>query len=381
MPAYVDAQEVVAPETIRLFGDSVPFVLESGESLAAVDVTFETYGTLNSDGANAILICHALTANAHAAGVHTPFDQTPGWWDGLIGPGKAFDTDRYFVVCPNILGSCYGTTGPVSTNPRTGRAYRTTFPFVTIRDIVRVQYELLRRLGVCRLAAVCGSSLGGMQVLEWAIMFPGMCETIIPISTAARQSAWCIALNAIARRAITSDPAWQNGDYTEQPAAGVSLARMVGMVSYRSPGELEERFGRSHQDAEGSEYDEGNLFQVESYLLHQGRKLVDRFDANTYMTLSHATDSHDVTRGRGTLTSVLGSVRARTLCIAVSTDHRYPPENQREIVRWIPSATFAEIRSIHGHDAFLLEFAQLNSTITGFLQTGREAVISRTTAV
>ena len=349
-----------------LFPAHEPFQLESGNLLAPVSAAYETYGTLNDDGTNAILICHALTANAHAARFHGSDGQNPGWGDGLIGPGKAFDTDKYFVVSPNILGSCYGTTGPVSTDPSTGRPFGPDFPQITVRDIVRVQKALLDRLGVRRLAAVSGSSLGGMQVVEWGIMFPQFCERIIPISASAKQSAWCIALNGIARAAIIGDPSWNQGHYAEQPAVGLSLARMVGMVSYRSPEEFREKFGRERQTDD--RYDPKNLFQVESYLRHQGNKLVGRFDANTYLTLSRAMDLHDVGFGRRSSEEALRTVTASTLCIGVSSDIRYPTHEQKELAALIPGARYAEIDSVHGHDAFLIEFGQLNELVKRHLE-------------
>ncbi|TAK65194.1 MAG: homoserine O-acetyltransferase, partial [Bacteroidetes bacterium] len=317
----IATQEFAKTETINLVTEDEPMLLECGALLPQVDVAYETYGELNDERTNAVLICHALSANAHAAGLDSESETTRGWWDGLLGPGKAFDTDKYFVVCSNILGSCYGTTGPASINPATGKQYRASFPRVTVRDMVTLQKRLLDSLGVERLAAVCGSSLGGMQVLEWGVMYPEFCETIIPISVAAKQTAWCIGLNAAARAAITGDPQWNNGNYDEQPANGLSLARMIGMISYRSAEEFAQRFGRNLQ-YELSRFDERNVFQIESYLRHQGEKLVRRFDANTYLTLSYAMDLHDVTYGRGTLRDALGSVSARALCIGVSSDLR-----------------------------------------------------------
>ncbi|MBI3005157.1 MAG: homoserine O-acetyltransferase [Ignavibacteriales bacterium] len=370
MSTSLELLDFVETQKVELYSDLRALQLESGKSLSPVEVAYETYGTLNSEGTNGVLICHALTANSHAAGRYATNGKTPGWWDGLIGPGKALDTNKYFVVCPNILGSCYGTTGPTSVNPVTGRAYRLSFPQLTVRDIVRVQKQLLDFLGIQKLAAACGSSLGGMQVLEWGIMYPDFCEALIPISTAARQPAWCIALNAATRSAITSDPEWKNGDYTDQPAGGLALARMIGMISYRSPKEFETRFGRNRRDPSGFAYDPDNLFQVESYLRHQGDKLVKRFDANTYVYLSRATDFHDVTWGRGLLRDVLGSITSKTLCIGVSSDVRYPKQYQHEIVQFVPDSKYAEINSIHGHDAFLIEFEQLNRMIKGFLQRG-----------
>ncbi|MBI4418935.1 MAG: homoserine O-acetyltransferase [Ignavibacteriales bacterium] len=367
MPEVVKTAEFVETKFVSFFHEN-PLELQGGGFLSPVTVAYETYGKLNALGTNAILVCHALTANAHAAGYHQGEPQ-PGWWDGLIGPGKALDTDRFFVVCPNILGSCYGTTGPSSMNPKTGRPYCADFPAITVRDIVRVQKELLDFLRVQKLATVIGSSLGGMQVLEWAIMYPEFCETIIPISTSARQSAWCIGLNAAARAAIMGDPQWDNGNYDEQPETGLSVARMIGMLSYRSPDELKERFGRKQKNEDGGYFDDKNIFQVESYLRHQGKKLAERFDANTYLVLSRAMDWHDVTFGRGDLASVLGKISLPVLAIGVSSDIRYPIIEQKELVQFIPNARYAEINSIHGHDAFLIEFDQLNNMISEFFTT------------
>ena len=347
--------EYSGPLSLTVFGGNDPLLLESGSTLPEVNVEFETYGKLNADRSNAILVCHALTAGAHAAGLNEG-DSQPGWWDPLIGPGRALNTRRYFVVCSNILGSCYGSTGPTSVNPWTGRPYGASFPAITVRDMVRVQKRLLEMLGVQRLACVTGSSLGGMQALEWGILYPNYCETMIPLSIAARQTAWCIALNSVARAAINL-----------HPEHGLAAARMIGMISYRSPEEFENRFGRRKQHAFLSAYDAANVFEIESYLAHQGRKLADRFDADTYVCLSRAMDLHDVSERRGNLEDVLGSVRAATLCIGVSSDMRYPTVHQRELAEGIPGALYGEIDSIHGHDAFLIEFDQLGSMISGFL--------------
>lgn len=370
MGIVAETLDVVKTRAIELFRQDEPFVLECGKTLP-VTVAYETYGSLNEEGTNAVLICHALTANAHAAGLHSAEATDAGWWDGLIGPGKAFDTDSYFVVCPNILGSCYGTTGPTSLNPQTGLHYRLSFPQITVRDIVKVQKKLLDVLGVRRLTTVSGSSLGGMQVLEWGILYPHFCETIIPISTAAKQPTWCLAFNAAARAAIKNDPEWKDGDYTTQPSKGLALARMIGMISYRSHDEFEQRFGTTRKNPSGQRFDFDNPFEVESYLRYQGEKLVSRFDANTYLFLSQAMDLHDVSWGRGAVQDVLKTVSARTLCIGVSSDVRYPTLHQRQLARWIPDAQYAEIDSIHGHDAFLIEFDQLNRIIRNFLSEGR----------
>ena len=342
-------QDLVRTQCVELFNDEQPLVLESGEQLSPVHVAYETYGTLNENGTNAILICHALTANAHAAGKNSAIDKTSGWWDPLIGPGRAFDTDRYFVVCPNIFGSCYGTTGPASINPATGELYRLDFPEFTVRDMVTLQKKLLDFLGVRQLVTITGSSLGGMQVLEWPLMYPEFCKSIIPISTAARQTAWCIALNTAARTAIINDPDWNHGDYERQPASGLALARMIGMISYRSGAEFEERFGN-------------DSYQIESYLRYQGEKLVSRFDANTYLYLTRAMDSHDITRGRDT------KIHCPVCCIGFSSDSRYPINNQKELVDQIPNAELHVLDSIHGHDSFLIEFDAMSRVIHDFME-------------
>jgi homoserine O-acetyltransferase/O-succinyltransferase len=356
----------VETQFLELYNDDSPLVLECGQFLAPVNVAYETYGELNAARNNAILVCHALTASAHAAGYNSNDEKSAGWWNELIGPNKALDTNRYFVICSNILGGCYGTTGPTSMNPATGEKFNASFPRITIRDIVNVQKRLLDTLGVRKLFSVIGSSLGGMQVLEWAVMYPDFCETIIPISTSASQSAWCIALNAIARTAITNDPQWNEGNYGEQPAAGLSHARMLGMITYRTPEELDERFGRKREKQ--NPFDRSNRFDVESYLHYQGEKLVDRFDANTYLTLSHATDSHDLAVGRGPLEEVCSTIRAKALCVGVSSDIRYPTREQKHLAQVIPYAEYAEIESVHGHDAFLIEYDQLTRIIVDFFE-------------
>jgi homoserine O-acetyltransferase len=352
----------VETQSVQLFDKTHTFVLESGRNLAPVSVAYETYGTLNRDGTNAVLICHALTGNAHAAGVDG--EGRPGWWDGIIGPGRAFDTTKYFVVASNFLGSCYGSTGPTTPQPETGKPYGRYFPEITVRDMIKLQRSLIDHLGIRHLASVAGGSLGGMQVLEWALMYPDIVDSIIPIATSARHSAWCIGLNEVARQAILNDPAWSDSAGNAQPDRGLALARMIAMISYRSHESFEKRFGRSRSGSNGT-----SQFEVENYLHYQGTKLVKRFDAATYLTITKAMDSQDVSRGRGTLENALSAIAARTLCVGIDSDILYPASEQRQIAAAIPGAQYSEIQSIHGHDAFLMEYGQLNSIIGNFLST------------
>ncbi len=364
--------------SVTLFPAERPFVLDSGRTLAPVTVAYETYGSLNAAGDNAVLVCHALTGNAHAGGFSSADPRTAGWWEPLIGPGRGLDTSRYFVVCSNFLGSCYGTTGPTSLDPSTGNPYGPDFPQMTVRDMVRLQKALLDHLGVKSLRTVIGGSLGGMQALEWGVMYPDHVRSIVPIATAAQHSPWCIGLNDIARQAIMNDPAWRGGRYdlSAQPRAGLSLARQVAMMSYRSDISFLARFGRERQAppesgpqaAGDARFDFRNLYQVESYLRYQGDKLVNRFDANTYIAISRAMDLHDVAYGRGNVREVLGGLSMPALCIGITSDVLYPVHEQKTIAGMIPQSTYREISSPHGHDAFLIEYDQVAAAVTAFLR-------------
>lgn len=327
-----------------------PLELESGGALPRVRVAYRTWGTLDATGSNAVLVCHALTGSA----------DLDLWWGPLLGRGRALDRERDFIVCSNVLGSCYGTTGPASPRPETDRHWGPEFPVVTIRDMVRVQAALLEALGVRRLRLVLGGSLGGMQVLEWAVLFPDRVEAIAPIAVSGRHSAWCIGLSEAQRQAIQADPAWRDGWYPAEspPAAGLAAARSLAMCTYRSRDSFEERFGRRLREA--------GTFEVENYLRHQGRKLVDRFDANAYVTLTRAMDSHDVARGRGEYEEVLRSIDKPALVVGIDSDVLYPPTEQEELARLLPNARLARLRSPHGHDAFLLDAAALDRQIRAF---------------
>ncbi len=373
MRKAMNPEQTAPPRGPQVIGKTLciaePFTLESGDVLRNVRVAYETYGALNAEGTNAVLVCHALTGSAHAGDLEG--EDSTGWWNGIIGSGRGLDTDRDYVVCSNILGSCYGTTGPLSTDPSTGKRYAAAFPAVTVRDIVALQHALLRRLGVRQLKAVIGGSLGGMQVLEWGIMYPDFVRSLIPIATAAKHSAWCIGFDEAQRLAIMNDPLWNGGAYDEQPAQGLAIARMIAMISYRSRESFEVRFNRDTvADIKVQLHlfeDEPYRYQVESYLRYQGEKLVDRFDANTYITLTRAMDAHDVGRGRSTVKEALGSIRARTLCVGITSDILYPPDEQEEIAASIPGAQYAAIDAPHGHDSFLIEFEQLNVLLRKFL--------------
>lgn len=355
------------------FAEDEPFLLESGARLGPITVAYETYGTLSPTKENVVLIPHALTGDSHCAS-HFEGDE-PGWWEGLVGPGKAIDTRRYFVICANVLGGCQGSTGPASINPETGRPYGMSFPVVTIGDMVRVQRELLRHLGIDRVAAVVGGSMGGMQTLEWALTFPELVGAIVPIAAPGRSSPQAIAFNEVGRQAILMDPRWKNGEYYdgEAPRDGLALARMVAMITYQSDESMWSKFGRELMNAGLEEiYELGTQFQVESYLHYQGEKLVERFDANSYIYLTRALDLFDLGRGRGGYRKALASIRVPTLVVGISSDILYPTHQQREMAAILAEegvpVEYREILCPYGHDGFLIEVQQMTEVLQSFLE-------------
>ena len=367
-------EHFVETKSVRLFFEESPFELECGKTLSNVSVAYETYGDLNAAADNAILVCHALTGSAHAAGLLSDDPKSAGWWDSFIGGGKALDTRKYFVICSNFLGGCYGTTGPVSVNPKTGTPFGMSFPQMTVRDMVRVQKALIDALGVKSLRTVLGGSLGGMQALEWGVTYPELVRSVVPIATACQHSPWCIGLNDIARQAIMNDPEWRGGDYYEhgQPERGLSLARQVAMVTYRSDVSFASRFHRDRMKTNGSaatsRFDPANYFQIENYLRYQGKKLVNRFDANTYLYISRAMDLHDVAYGRDALEEVLSSVQIPVLCVGIDSDILYPVHEQKSMAALLPHSVYRQISSPYGHDAFLIEYDQLGKFVKEFLR-------------
>jgi homoserine O-acetyltransferase/O-succinyltransferase len=338
--------------------DARPHVLEAGGRLEHVTLAYETWGERAPDGSNAVLVMHALTGDSHAVGPAGRGHAAAGWWDGMIGPGAPIDTDRFFVVCPNVLGGCQGTTGPASDAPD-GRPYGSRFPRVTIRDQVVVESSLADQLGVDRWYAVVGGSMGGMRVLEWAVGFPDRVARAIVVAVGAKATAEQIALCFVQVRAIRADPRWRGGDYYdapdgEGPHLGMAIARAVGQISYRSELEFDTRFGRDHQGDENPL--EGGRYAVESYLDYHGEKLARRFDANTYIVLSEAMNHHDVGRGRGGVAAALARVTAQTTIAGISSDRLYPLRLQHELAELVPTASGVEVvESVSGHDGFLVE--------------------------
>ena len=353
-----------------------PLPLDGGGSLAPVEIAYETYGDLAPDGANAVLVCHALTMDQHVAGAN-PRTGKPGWWTQMVGPGRPVDTNRFFVVCANVLGSCMGSSGPATVDAATARPWGMAFPVITIRDMVRAQALLLDHLGVGRLKAVIGGSMGGMQALSWPATFPDRVEAVVAIASAARHSAQNIAFHEVGRQAVMADPNWRGGDYYghDVPAAGLAVARMAAHITYLSEAGLTEKFGRRLQARDAKSFGFDADFQVESYLRHQGLAFVDRFDANSYLYITRAMDYFDLAEEHGgRLADAFRSSRARFCVVSFDTDWLYPTPESRSIVHALNAAgaptSFVELSSPYGHDAFLLESPELDRVVRGFLGAG-----------
>ena len=350
LPDYLLAQIAADTQYFRLPGE---FVLENGEALQDVEIAYRTWGDPENAADHAILICHALTGSA----------DVEAWWPNIIGSGKTFDPARDFIVCANILGSCYGTTGPVNNRPGSDERYRAAFPRISVRDMVELERVLLDELGIEKIELVTGPSLGGMQALEWAVMYPERVGSVVPIGVGGRHSAWCIGISEAQRAAIATDPNWNGGFYSDDapPEQGLAAARMMAVCTYRSWDSFAERFGREER--------EEDVYQVQSYLRHQGEKINERFDANTYVTLTHAMHTHDLARGRGEYPDVLATIEQPALVVSVSTDALYPPAEQLELAEHMPNAQYKILDSQHGHDGFLIETEKLGEMIARFRAT------------
>ena len=351
-----------------------PFEPELGGHLPEVTLAYETWGELDASGENAMLIVHALTGDTHAAGEPSEAYRKGGWWNPMIGPGRAIDTERYFVVCSNVIGGCYGSTGPTSIDPETARPYGMRFPVVTIRDMVRAQRRLLDSLGVRRLALVIGGSIGGQQALEWAVEFPDFVERAVPVAATGALGPQGVGMSEIGRRAIMADPGWQNGDYYgtgRKPDAGLAIARMAGMMTYQSAAGQWERFGRRPASRPALHEEFGGRFEIESYLHYQGKALVERFDANSYLYLSRAMDLYDVALGYESEEEAYSRIEADVLFVGISSDWLFPPNEVRQTAqrarRAEADADYAEIDSLSGHDAFLKDWDELRAAVGPFL--------------
>ena len=373
-PTHLALGEVglVAPSD---FVCAEPFTFKSGQTLPGFTLRYETYGTLSATRDNAILICHALSGDHHCAGWHSADDKKPGWWNNLIGPGKAVDTARFFVVCANVLGGCQGSTGPSSLNPATGHPYGVAFPFVTILDMVRAQKLLLDHLGVTSLHAVIGGSMGGMTALQFSITYPAFTRRVLAMATTSREGAQAIAFNEVGRQAIMQDPDWNHGDYVKGggPRVGLAIARMMAHITYVSDASMDRKFGRRKKDsAAGDAYNFDVQFEVESYLRHQGQAFINRFDANSYLYITRALDHFDLAQAHGSLEVAFAPLQAETLTVGFTSDWLFPPEQNRTIAHALlragKRASYAELSTDLGHDSFLLESEELYALVGSFLE-------------
>lgn len=360
------------------YPDDRRLALDNGTVMSGIVAAYETWGQLNADASNAILLCHAWTGDSHASGRAEDGHLAPGWWESAVGPGLAIDTNQWFVVCANVLGGCQGSTGPASAHPEDGQPYGSRFPVITIRDMVRVQARLADHLGVAVWHSVIGGSMGGMQVLEWAVTFPERVRSVVPIATCVQASAQQIAWGSIGRRAIINDPKWRGGDYYEAapgdgPHEGLSTARMVAQVTFRSDNVFTDRFGREMTGGTSTSKSLDGKFEVERYLEYHGDKLVGRFDANSYMTIGKAMDLHDIARGRNTLDSAVARISSPVLTMGIWSDFLYPVYQQLQIRDMVAAngvrAEYVEVDSPHGHDAFLIELDQVGPAIRHFIES------------
>jgi homoserine O-acetyltransferase/O-succinyltransferase len=365
---------------VMRFGADEPLRLDAGVSLAPFQIAYQTYGTLNAARSNAVLICHALTGDQHVANVH-PVTGKSGWWESMVGPGKPIDTERYYVICPNVVGACMGTTGPASINPETGEVYGLDFPVITIRDMVRAQAMLLDRLGIETLFSVAGGSMGGMQVLQWAVSYPKRVFSALPLAAATRHSAQNIAFHEVGRQAVMADPEWRNGRYFAdgtRPHRGLAVARMGAHITYLSEPALHRKFGRRFQGGSAPTFSFNADFQIESYLRHQGLSFVERFDANAYLYLTRAMDYFDLAEDHGgVLANAFRGTKTRFCVISFTSDWLFPTRDSRAIVHALNAAAapvaFVEVESDKGHDAFLLDEPAMFSAARGFIDAAARA--------
>ena len=378
-----DAARLNAVSAVEVFGPDAPLALDSGVSLSPFTIAYETYGRLNADKSNVVLICHALTSDQYAASRHPITGKPGGWWSQMVGPGKPIDTDRFFVICQNVIGGCMGTTGPKDIDPRTGEPYGLSFPVITIGDMVRAQAMLLDRLGIKDLFCVIGGSMGGMQVLQLAAAYPDRVFSAIPIATAARHSAQNIAFHEVGRQAIMADPDWRGGAYLSDGKTptkglkGLAVARMAAHITYLSEAALHRKFGRNLQNREKVTYGFDADFQIESYLRHQGMSFVDRFDANSYLYITRAMDYFDLAADYGgVLANAFKNTRTRFCVVSFTSDWLFPTSDNRQTVRALNAAaadvSFVEIETDKGHDAFLLDEPEMFATLKGFIDAGAE---------
>jgi len=375
------AREADGPRSrVVKFEPDKPLRLDAGVDLAPFQIAYQTYGTLNAARSNAILVCHALTGDQHVANVH-PVTGKPGWWESMVGPGRPIDTERYFVICPNVLGACMGSTGPASTNPQTGEPWGLDFPMITVRDMVRAQAMLLDHLGIESLFSIAGGSMGGMQVLQWASTYPQRVFSALPLATATRHSAQNIAFHEVGRQAVMADPEWRGGRYFAagtNPRRGLAVARMGAHITYLSDAALHRKFGRRFQDRDNPTFTFDADFQVESYLRHQGISFVERFDANSYLYLTRAMDYFDLAADfDGVLASAFKRTPTRFCVVSFTSDWLFPTSDSRAIVHALNAGgarvSFAEIVTDKGHDAFLLQEPELFAIVRGFLDGAAKA--------